>query len=325
MNELTIVLQFIAFLFIFYVLLLGVKFCSSLNKRKRIRDFAISIDKFSTNDSIVFKIVFKFSDLLESFVIFNNIGRVYDEYIDKDSRLKKGINYISIKILIGLLLSIMYIVLMLLNKQVIDIIVLMVVFILGYVIPDFYCMYISKKNKRITNGEILNAIIIMSNSYKVGRSTEQAIGDVVKRSDGKLKEEFSKVLSDIKIGMSSYEAFRRMYERTWNKTIKEVGNLLYSISKSGVSSSLVFDEMEKKLVRKDKFEEKVRRIYETNLMAFIIFTFLPLIFLIYVMFFKLDLQKIIASTVGGIIIVILFILYLLYSFLIWKITKEVKR
>lgn len=321
MNELKNVLQFIVIISLCYIIYISYKYIKSIHRKNRLTEYSININNNKESDSLIFNLLFKTTSFIESLVIFNNLGRTYDCYIDKESRLKKGLDYISIKILTGTLLSIIYIAIIFLYKQEIDVTILLINFILGYVLPDFYCIYLSNKNRRITNHNILSTIIIMNNSYSIGRSTEQAIKDVIDRSEGIIKKEFIHIMNDIKLGMSTEEAFKKSARRTNNKTILEISNLLYSINKSGISPIEVFKKIEDKLLQQEKYNNEIKLLKRTNQITYIVFSLIPLLFIIYIMFIQLDLAILILNPVGKYIILILSLLYLLYCFIIWKIAK----
>ncbi len=321
MNELKIFLQFVAIIFIIYLIYLFVKYIISVKKRARLADFSININEDDTEESLTFKLLFKVSALLESLVIFNGISRTYDEYIDENSRLKKGIDYISIKILSGLFLIIIYFLLIFLYKNEISVTLILVNFILGYIIPDFYCLYISNKNNRLTNHTLLNAIIIMSNSYKAGRSTEQAISDVISRSETKVKKEFSRALNDIKLGMSPADSFRRMAKRTRNKTILTISHYLSCLKYSTIPTSAIFNMIEQKIITQEKENDEIKHLSSTNALAAFIFTILPLIFILYTMFIQIDISMLFLSDYGLFVFLIIMISYILYCFIIYRVGK----
>jgi len=220
MSKYSTVLQICALLFIGYIAFLLFQFVLSILRKNRISRYSINIknDKY-LNNTLLFRIIYQFSHLLEGMVIFNGIARTYDKYTYHDKTLSKGMDYISIKILLGFLLVLLYVFITFLYKDNLSSLMLLISFIIGFIVPDFYCIYLESKNRRILNKDILNAIIIMNNGYKVGLSTEQTLVDVTKRVSGPVKYEFIRVINDMRLGLDVSEAMKRMYERTHMKIL----------------------------------------------------------------------------------------------------------
>ena len=103
MDKYQLVLQIFAILFICYLFYLLIKFIIAFFKMKRLSIYSLDIKDEKIERNFVFNIIFKFADFLMSLVIFNELGRTYNKYIYGDSRLRKGIDYVSIKILLGIL------------------------------------------------------------------------------------------------------------------------------------------------------------------------------------------------------------------------------
>ena len=101
MNKYELVLQIFSIAFIFFIVYLLFKFIVACIKAKRLTDFSLKGSKENSEKSFIFKIIYSFSDFLKSLVIFNQYAKTYDKYIYEESRLRKGIDYISTKFLLG--------------------------------------------------------------------------------------------------------------------------------------------------------------------------------------------------------------------------------
>lgn len=320
MNELTNILQFIAIIFIAYILYLIYKYIKAIIKLNRIKSYSLNISN-KDNQSSIIKLLFKLTNILEKLKIFNKSGHTYDQYIDNNSKLNKGLDYISIKLLTGILLIIIYLFTSFLYKSNISVLIIIVNFILGYILPDFYCLYLSSINKEITNRDLINTFLIINSSYASGLSTEQVLLETSNRTTGNIKKEINHVLNDLKMGMSLHQAFKKMYDRTNNETIHEISNLLSSTSKNSISPYEIFKLYEKKLIETEKFNNKNKKIKLTNKLALLLFLFFPLIFIIYVMFIRIDISMLFLHPAGLFVFLIIIIAYIYYSLLIYKIAK----
>ncbi len=258
MSKYALALQILAWLFIAYIISLVFKYLISLKKMNRLSYFSLNIEN-KKQKGFIANIVRVLSKVLGSLVIFNGLARTYDKYIYEDGKLKKGMDYVSIKILLGGLLVFINVLINALYRLEFSILLIFISFVLGFIIPDFYCLF-RRKRVGILNKNLLSAIIIMNNSYKANGSSEQAIKAVIDRTDGLLSIEFMKILNDVKIGIELNEAFYRMYERTGLSIVKYISNILALVSKSGIDLIDAFSSIEKKLLEVEKLNIELMNI-----------------------------------------------------------------
>ena len=320
MNKYTLALQVLAWFFIGYLVYLIIRYIKSLSRLNRLSYYSLNLEN-KKDKGLINNIIFKTSKVLESLVIFNELAKTYDKYIYSDSKLRKGIDYISIKILLGILFIFINLLINSLYKIEFNTLLVIISFILGFIIPDFYCLFNKNKRVHILNKNLLSAIIIMNNSYKANESTEQAIKSVIDRTEGTVSVEFMKVLNDIKLGIDISEAFYRMYERTHLEVIKYMSNVLGLVNKSGIDIIDAFSNIEKKLLEIEKFNNELIILRDTNRLSVLLFSILPLVFLIMVIAYNPEYINLFTNTNGIFIILIMFISYMLYLFIIKRIIR----
>lgn len=321
MDKYKIVLQIFAILFILYLGYLLIKLIGALCKRNRLVEFSLDIKDNNDEKSWLFKLIYSFADFLKSLVIFNGVAKTYDKYIYEDSRLKKGMDYVAIKILLGIGIILLYLFMTILYQDIFNSLVLLVCFVVGFIIPDFYCLFIRRKRTGILNKNILNAIIIMNNSYKANGSTEQAILDVIERTDGKVSFEFKKVLNDINMGIDISNAFLRMYKRVKSEAILYISRVLELVNKSGINIVDAFNVIEAKLIEEEKFNNEINSLKGVNKFALIIFMLLPLVFVISLILYNKLYVEVFIGYIGSFVLSILLIMYLFYLIIIHRIYR----
>lgn len=320
MDKYTVALQILAWLFIGYIVYLVIRYIKSLSRLNRLSYYSLNLEN-KKDKGLINNIIFKTSKVLESLVIFNGLARTYDKYIYSDSRLRKGIDYVSIKILLGLLFIFVNVLINALYRIEFSSLLILISFILGFIIPDFYCLFNKSKRVNILNKNLLSAIIIMNNSYKANESTEQAIKSVIDRTEGAVSVEFMKVLNDIKLGIDISESFNRMYERTHLSVIKYMSSVLGLVNKSGIDIIDAFSNIEKKLLEIEKFNNELIVLRDTNRLSVLLFSILPLVFLVTVVAYNTEYIKLLMNVNGIFIILIMFISYMLYLFIIKRIIR----
>lgn len=316
MNKYELVLQIFAIVFLLFIVYLLFRFVVASIRSKRLTDFSLRGSKESSEKSIIFRIIYSFSDFLKSLVIFNQYGKTYDKYIYEESRLRKGIDYISIKILLGISFVFSYLLISFLYRDTISSLLILLVFVIGFLLPDFYCLFIRRKKVKILNKNMLSAIIIMNNSFKANSSTEKAINDVISRTDGLLSIEFKKVLNDLKIGMNVSEAFLRMYRRVRISSILYISRVLSLVNKSGISIVEAFDLIESKLINEEKFNNQINVLNSTNKISLLIFSILPVIFILCIIFYNKEYIMLFTTYLGTFVLAIILILYVFYLMLL---------
>lgn len=316
MNKYELVLQIFAIAFLLFILYLLFRFIIASIRAKRLTDFSLRGSKESSEKSIIFRIIYSFSDFLKSLVIFNQYGKTYDKYIYEESRLRKGIDYISIKILLGISFVFSYLFISFLYRDPIFSLLILLVFVIGFLLPDFYCLFIRRKKVKILNKNMLSAIIIMNNSFKANSSTEKAINDVISRTDGLLSIEFKKVLNDLKIGMNVSEAFLRMYRRVRISSILYISRVLSLVNKCGISIVEAFDLIESKLINEEKFNNQINVLNSTNKISLLIFSILPVIFILCIIFYNKEYIMLFTTYLGTFVLAIILILYVFYLMLL---------
>ena len=169
--------------------------------------------------------------------------------------------------------------------------------------------------------DLLSAIIIMRNSYKANRSTDEMLDDLVNRTNGRVKEELRKVKGDMKVGLSISEAFKRMYERTNLSIILDIANILSLTNKTSVNMIQALDTIEKKVIDYEKVNDEINLYKSINKLSYVIFLLLPFIFLIFIIISNQTYLSIIGGSSGSAIILTLTIIYIIYILIINKIVK----
>ena len=324
MTDYILMKKILSIVVILAFLIFLAKILISSVRAKRIGDFSLN----KNNDKMSFEYSFygflnKFSKLLKKMVLFNGIAKTYDKYIyEDDKKFNDGMDYISLKIIIGVLFSVLCVLGTYLYSRELSTLVLILTFIIGFIVPDFYCFFKSKKENKMVESFLLRVVIIMNNSFKANRSTEQAINDVIVRTNGIVKREFCKILYDIKIGLSVADAFMRMYERTKIKLVKEIAQSLLLVNKVGVSSVLVFENLEKKIIEEEKVRNEKSILTRINYFFLVICLIIPVFVAILLISTMNDYYKILLNSYGLMLVVILLLIYLIYAFIAYKMVGD---
>ena len=293
---------------IVFIISLLLYFFSKYKKIRRVLNFSLEERNGTT---FLDSLLFDFSDFLESLVIFNGVSRTYDKFIFEDSKLRKGIDYIAIKIILGILFTIIFYITSYFYLSKIYFSIQIASFCLGFILVDFYCInkYINKN--KINRSQYIKMIIIMNNGFKSHKSIDKILVDCLNNTDISLNKQLNYVLNDYRIGIPLQKCFERMYYRTKDEYVLFISNYL-KLNNEGVDLDILFQNIEKELLNKEKLNKKIESVKKYSLLISLVFIFLPLIFIISVMFSKEVFINGIISDYGFAILLIEMIIYLLY-------------
>ena len=280
MNQYKFVLQMLAILFLLLVFFFFFRFVRMLNRKKRMEPF--SCNKEKQNTFSFYPIIAIISVFLEKLGFLHTLALYYNKFIYDGSYLKKGMDYISIKILGGVSLTIIYLFCSALFGFSITLDICFFLFLLGMLLVHFYVFFSFKRNTEIMFSSIVNAIFILNGSLKMGKSIEGALKDTIKRSEGILKKEFQKVLSDMALGLTLGDAFYRFYERTKILFLKDVSAIFKLLDRGDISKMKVFDTILNLTIEENKKRENYKSIRNHNYIAALVLSFLP--FIVFVIF-----------------------------------------
>lgn len=313
--------QIIEILFLFLLVYFLFRFILTLIRKNRISYYSLNISEDKYNESNEFyKVVYKFSDLLKSLVLFNGLSKSYDKYITKGCKYRDGIDFISLKFIQGFICCFIYLLISFMSINIFNIYLLFISFAIGFQLIDLYLLFVNRRRKIILKDSILDALIVMVNNFKISKNNESSILSVISKFDGVISFEFKKLLNDIKLGFDLHESILRMYKRLKIEHLLDVYNILLYGSKNNISVSDSFYVIEKKLVKEKEQYYKIKKVYRINQVMKYIFLILPILFVIFLIFS----DKYINLIINNFLIVVptIFLLYLLYFILMEVIIRR---
>lgn len=304
-----------------------IRFNLSLRLVKRISIYSIEPlvnDSISIFDNIYFlyqKIVNKLSSILTKSKLLVRYSYQYNKYIDYTSD-KKAIDYIANKII--------FVIALLIIKFISDFIILhvptflesFIIAVIGFYIPDIYNTYLSYIRHKHIKQDLLNAIIMLNNAFKSGRSTMQAIEIVKNELEGPIKEEFVKMHTEISYGLSLETVFKRFASRVKVEEISYITSSLAVLNKTGGNIIKVFSSIEKSLYSKYRLESELQALTSSSKAMIKILLILPFAFISIIMFLNPTyFNSLFDSFIGLTVLFVMIMFYLLYAFVIRKIMR----
>ena len=317
-------------LIIIFIIILNIdlKNLKSYSYEKKFSEFSL----LSTQDSevsfyekmnyIFFKNFYYLSKILSKSVVIKKHSEKFDVDSKIDSKIRNGLDYISIKVLISIIITLIVSNIMILKEFSIDFMKILLFLVIGYFIPNIFIYYYRYKNRKRIEDDLLKAIIIMNNSFKSGRNIMQAIETVKLELDGPIAEEFKKISLDISNGLSLDVVFNRFYNRVKIEDAKYIASSLTLLNKTGGNIVKVFSMIEKSFFDKKKLNDELNSLTASSKFMFKVLVSLPIIFAVLISILNRGYFKVLfTSAIGIFILIIIITLYILYIVIIKKALK----
>ena len=246
-----------------------------LIRQKRIISLEKRFEKFaliSVNDyeksffdilyDTFWKLIHRLSKWLKKSTFLTNYSKRYDKHIRYENRFDfTGMDYVSIKLLVGILLILLNIVTSMFQLVSVSIMSLLLSFIIGFFLPDIFLEIEYERKRKKVEEDLLKAIIIMNNSFKSGRNIMQAVEIVKEELEGPISDEFKKIYLDMTYGLSIEVVFDRFYNRVKLDDAKYITSSLSLLNKTGGNIVRVFGTIEKNFFNKKKIKTRNAKSY----------------------------------------------------------------
>lgn len=298
----------------------------STKLEKRISRFSISplkdtsLSLFDTIGLMIRNVIDNINKVLYKSEFIKKYSRRYTKYIRTTNQ--NSMNFIAIKVISSILCVIIAILAKTLQFKIFNIYDIYIPLLFGFFIPDFVYSYKYKTYQRKLENDLLQAIIIMNNAFKSGRSIVQAIDLVSKELDGPMAEEFKKMHLELSFGLGLDIVFNRFSERIKIEEVAYLTASLTILNKTGGNIVEVFSSIEKSLFNKKKLRLELRSLTSSSKIIVNILTIVPPAFILFIAIINPTyFVPLFTNTLGYIIINIVLIYYVLYIILIRKLLK----
>ena len=320
----TIVMILLAFI-IFYL----ITYNKSLKVEKRIAKH--SIDSIKDNSTSFFDLaanryallIEKISKYLKKSSVVKKNAIKYNKYISYDeTKSITPVDFISNKIVIGIIFVLIITLARIIEGRVPGLIDILISGLLGYYLLDIYFKFNNYIKKKKVEEELLNAIIIMNNAFRSGRSTMQAIEIVANELKGPIKQEFKKMHLEISYGLSLDVVFERFSKRVESEEVSYITSSLSILNKTGGNIIKVFSSIEKMLFNKRKLKQEMKSLTSSARMISKILLFMPFVFVGFIFVLNPNyFTPLIKTTLGNILLALIVLVYSVYALIVNRVMK----
>lgn len=296
---------------------------------KRITKYSVEPIKkytFSLADrflSVYKKIISYLKPIVSKSVFITRHSKKFDKYVGiVDNTHKDSLELICSKIIVAVLVLILAIFCKTIQFKVLALEELFIPLSLGYLSLNLYYVLKYKQYQNRLENDLLQAIIVMNNSFKSGRSITQAIELVTRELEGPIADEFKLMHLQLQFGLSLDVVFAKFASRI---NIEEVNYLTASLTilnKSGGNIIKVFSSIEKTLFNKKKLKLELQSLTGSSRIIMYLLSAMP-IFLVVVISVVSPGYFLVLYTkpIGLLILGLALIIYISYIFVVRKIMK----
>ncbi len=193
--------------------------------------------------------------------------------------------------------------------------------IAGFIFPGIYLSTLAKKTKEKFNGQLVDALMIMSSSFKGGLSLLQAMEAVVDEMPDPVNREFGIVLGENKMGVSLEEALQHLYNRMPSNALQQMITAILLARETGGNLPEIFSRIAANIRENRKIQQNLDTLTIQGKIQGVVMSLLPIGFGFVVFSANRRIfEHMFHSDLGRMLLIYALISEVVGAFLIWKIS-----
>ena len=194
--------------------------------------------------------------------------------------------------------------------------------IAGLIFPGIYIQALAKKTKQKFNDQLVDALMIMSSSFRGGLSLVQALEAVVDEMPDPINKEFGIVLGENKMGVSLDEAFQHLYSRMASTALQQMITAILLARETGGNLPVIFNRIVNNIRESRKIQQNLDTLTIQGKIQGVVMSILPVAFafLLYSSNRRIF-DNMLASELGRTMLIYAVISETIGAFMIWKISS----
>lgn len=326
-NESELMLrQFTIFGILLVVLFIILGYYRSIVVEKRIGRF--SIEPKGKSKNIYEKLLATLDSLIETLAEWLNHFKWIIKYSNRYEKYQVAFQENSTMIIVAkkFAISILFFILSVfaftIKFEVMSFFEMILSLLVGFYIMDFVYLFKYKFYRDNVENDLLQAIVIMNNSFKAGKSIPQAIEIVSTELDSGIAREFKKMRMELSMGLSLETVFERFSERIEIIEISYLTSSLMILNQTGGNIIKVFNSIEKSLMNKKKLRLEMKALTSSAKFVTYLLIGLPIIFMIIISIVSPNyFLPLIDNPTGLLISAVIILIYILYTYVVRIIMK----
>jgi tight adherence protein B len=194
--------------------------------------------------------------------------------------------------------------------------------IIGLVFPGMYVQALTNRIKNQFNNQLIDALMIMSSSFRGGLSLVQALEAVVDEMPDPINKEFGIVLGENKMGVSLEEALNHLYNRMKSPALQQMITAILLARETGGNLPIIFTRIVNNIRESKKIQQNLDTLTIQGKIQGIVMSILPVAFafLLYTSNRQIF-DGMLRSELGRTLLIYAVISETIGAFMIWKISS----
>ncbi|MDP4178993.1 MAG: type II secretion system F family protein [Bacillota bacterium] len=155
-------------------------------------------------------------------------------------------------------------------------IMVIIMFIIVWNVPRLIIANKKKERLKLFDTQLIEGIMIISNSLKAGYSFLQAVSVVVEETKDPFSKEFKKLLKEMSLGISDEEALNNMIERMTSEDLKLIINAILIQKDIGGNLSEILDNISDTIRERQKIKGELKTLTAQGKLSGIIVMLIPI-------------------------------------------------
>ena len=192
----------------------------------------------------------------------------------------------------------------------------------GFLFPGFYIQAATKRLKSKFTDQLVDALMIMSSSFRGGLSLVQAIEAVVDEMPDPINKEFGTVLGENKMGVSLEDALYHLYDRIPSIALQQMITAILLARETGGNLPVIFNRIVTNIRERKKVQQNLDTLTVQGKIQGVVMALLPIGFgfIVYSANRRIF-QNMLESQTGKAMLIYAIISELIGAVLIWKISS----
>jgi len=191
----------------------------------------------------------------------------------------------------------------------------------GFIAPGIYAQALTQNNRNKFNDQLIDALMIMSSSFRGGLSLIQAFEAVVEEMPDPMNHEIGTVLGENKMGVSLEDALNHLYNRMPSPAMQQMITAILLARETGGNLPLIFSRIVNNIRERKKIQQNLDTLtlqgkIQGGVMSLLPFGFAFIVYSSNPHFF----DSLLYSEIGRKLLIAAVCLELLGAFFIWKIS-----
>lgn len=192
----------------------------------------------------------------------------------------------------------------------------------GFLLPGIYMKLLAAKTESKFNDQLVDALMIMSSSFRGGLSLVQALEAVVDEMPDPINKEFGTVLGENKMGVSLEEALYHLYNRMPSAALQQMITAILLARETGGNLPVIFNRIVTNIRENKKIQQNLATLTIQGKIQGFVMTLLPVgfVFIVYSSNRRIF-DNMLQSEVGRVMLIFSAFWWVIGAFLIIKISN----